>query len=105
MASEIANRSHAGLVLQVFEDPDLDPIAVAAWGVDIGTLQKLATGFYVVRLTQPLGLTIDATDPTLARFNFVATAQGLALPNFAEGFVIPDPFGPPPAPGDALPFP
>ncbi len=109
MANETANRSHAALVLQVFEDPDLDPIVLAAWGVDVGTLQKLGTGFYVARLTQPLGLTIDTTDPTKARFDFVVTAQGLALPNFAEGFVIPDPFqgAPPPAgpgAGQSIPF-
>ena len=105
MSNEIANRSHAGLVLQVFEDPLLAPVALAAWGIEIATLQKLSTGVYAARLDRPLALSL-ATDPSVARFSFIAIAQGLALPNFVTGFVIPDPFVPvaPAGPGDSVPF-
>ena len=105
MSNEIANRSHAGLVLQVFEDPQLAPVVNAAWGVEIATLQKLGPGVYAARLTRPMSLSL-AADPSVARFSFVAIAQGLALPNFVTGFCIPDPFLPPVpvGPGDSIPF-
>ncbi len=105
MSNEIANRSHAGLVLQVFEDPQLAPVVNAAWGIEVATLQKLSTGVYAARLTRPMSLSL-ATDPTVARFSFIAIAQGLALPNFITGFCIPDPFLPvaPAGPGDSIPF-
>ena len=80
MSNEIANRSHAGLVLQTFADPAFPPLALASWGVDVATLQKLATGVYFVRLTQGLSLKIGSV-VTAASFDFVVVAQGLALPN------------------------
>ena len=113
MANEIANRSHAGLVMQVFESPgegEPPPPAVlqAAWGLDVETLQRVSPGVYVVRLTQGLSLSIDPDNAALGRFDFLVLAQSLALPNTVTGFVTVDPFaGPPvnPGPGETLQFP
>lgn len=108
MANEIANISHAGLVVTVFQEEDQRaPQINLSWGLDLATLRRVSEGFWSVRLTQPLGLTLDATDPRAARFGFLVTAQSIALPNFVTGFITPDPFAPSPVvpvPGVSIPF-
>lgn len=97
MANEIPNISHAAIVFQTFED-DAPALIINSWGIDEATLVKQSPGSYVVRLTTPLSLRLDAVDPgRLAQFSFITIVQGIALPNFVSGQPIPDPFAPPPA--------
>jgi len=90
------------MVAQLFEAGEgRPPLVLLSWGFDLSTFTKLADGEYAVRLTQGLSLTLDETDPRLARFSFVAAAQGIALPNYVTAFPVPDPAAPPPVVGPA----
>lgn len=66
MANEIANRSHAGGILETFQDPVQNPPRLlASWGLDESTLRRrseLDPGVYSVEMTQSTSGIVDPAD-------------------------------------------
>lgn len=110
MANENANRSHAGLVLQMFPAPD-PPKVLASWGFVDSSAERVAglDGAYSVRLTEPASGLIG---PTADRFEsidsvIVSSAQldiaGGVL--FLTALLLPDPALPAPVVGEQAQLP
>lgn len=103
MANETANRSSAGLILQVFEDqgdPDVDysPLILGSWGFIESSLVRLADtpaegddGQYQIELEQPASGKIEISEGGFfTELDSVVVVQSLALPNFIGCTVFPD---------------
>lgn len=109
MSNETANRSHAGLVLQMFEAP-IVPKILASWGFDDASLTReaaLGAGVYSIRLSQaasgligPTPILFESID-SLILSSAVVDAPAL----FAEAILLPDPAEPAPAVGDQAQLP
>ena len=94
MANEIANRSHAGLIVQLFEDGgeddvDYSPIILGSWGFKVASMIRLSDndgpggpGQYQIELVQPVSGTVDVGGEFFRGLDTVTVVQSLALPNF-----------------------
>lgn len=93
MANEIANRSHAGLIVQLLEDEgdpgvDYSPIILGSWGFKDASLIRLSDhgvggpGQYQIELVQPVSGTVDAGGVFFTGLDTCTVIQSLALPNF-----------------------
>ncbi len=104
MSNETANRSHAGIVLQMFADPD-PPKILASWGFDVASLERVAAGvgLYSVRLTQaasgligPTPILFESLDSLIVSSSQLDIAGGVL---FVTTLLLPDPALPAPAVG------
>ena len=90
MANEIANRSHAGFVLEAHDDGD--PVLVdGSWGIDASSLVKLGTGLYSVRLTRPIGAVFNAAgNGFTVKEGFPIASAEFAASGLASAILAPD---------------
>lgn len=104
MSNEIANRSHAGLVVQVFPDPD-PPKLLLNWGFDAASLTResaIGAGLYSIRLTDPGSGLVGPTPSLLESIDKLITKSvAVEAPGFLDSvLLVPDPALPAPAVGD-----
>lgn len=98
MANETANRSSAGLILQVGADPD-PPLILGSWGFIEASLVRLADtpfaggpGQYQILLEQPASGIVDISGGggLFTQLDSLVVIQSLALPNFMGALLFPD---------------
>lgn len=109
MSNETANRSHAGIVFQVFEAPD-PPKILASWGFQNASLTREAAigdGVYSVRLADaasglvgPTPNLFESIDSLLVK----STVFNLPVVK-VNALLLPDPALPAPAVGDQAQLP
>ena len=121
MSNETANRSHAGLVLQMFLDPGFNPSPpagppriLAAWGFDVASLIRVpsdppgqASGLYSIRLTQPASGLIGPTAIEVVSIDSVILSSTIAQEpgRSVNALLLPDPALPAPVVGQRAQLP
>lgn len=95
MSNETKNRSHAGLVLRTFGDPQVDPVLMASWGIDEATLTRevgIDVGVYSIRLSNPASGLVGPTINELSSIDSVVLQSGIvqAPALFANVALLPE---------------
>lgn len=109
MSNETANRNHAGLVLQVFPDPE-PPSILLNWGFNVASLKResaIAPGLYSIFLTDPASGVVGPTVSRLTSIDKLVTKNVvISSPGFLSSvLLLPDPALPAPAVGDKAQLP
>ena len=96
MANETANRSTAGLIIQLAPDPN-PPIILGSWGFIEASLVRLTDtpvggedGQYQILLEQPASGHIDLALFGFSQLDSLVVVQSLALPNHVGAVLFPD---------------
>ncbi len=96
MANETANRSTAGLIIQLGQDPT-PPVILGSWGFIEASLVRLTDtpvggeeGQYQILLEQPASGHIDLATFSFSQLDSLVVVQSLALPNHVGAILFPN---------------
>lgn len=108
MSNEIANRAAAGIILQLFPDPD-PPIVLGSWGFDVSSIVRdtnQGVGFYRVTLAAPGWSRINETLTGLTELGqMVLTGPSAPDGGTVVAGLVAAPNAPAPTPGALISLP